>query len=165
MTLLADVAVIGGGPAGSAAARLLASWGQSVIVLARAPRQPPLAESLPPSCVKLFDEIGVRAVMDRVRDPKHGSANRIPLDLTGTEFQRRVWDALRAIPAGERRSYAQIADAIGSPGSSRAVAGACASNRLAVVVPCHRVVRGDGGLSGYKWGVTRKRLLLEKEAK
>ena len=80
------------------------------------------------------------------------------------EFQRRVWDALRAIPAGERRSYAEVAEAIGSPKSSRAVAQACASNRLAVVIPCHRVVRGDGELSGYKWGVQRKRLLLAKES-
>ena len=106
----------------------------------------------------------VRAVLDRVREPMRASSHRIPLDVNGTEFQRRVWDALRAIPAGERRSYAEVAEAIGSPKSSRAVAQACASNRLAVVIPCHRVVRGDGELSGYKWGVQRKRLLLAKEA-
>lgn len=107
-------------------------------------------------------ETWVRAVLDHVRDPKHG-AHRIPLDFSGTEFQRRVWDALRDIPAGKTRSYAQVARAIGEPKASRAVARACASNRLAVVVPCHRVVRGDGDLSGYKWGVARKRLLLSQE--
>jgi len=106
----------------------------------------------------------VRAVLDRVRHPEQQPSNRIPLDLTGTEFQRRVWNALQAIPAGERRSYAQVAHAIGAPGASRAVAQACAGNRVAVVVPCHRVVRGDGQLSGYKWGVDRKRLLLAQES-
>lgn len=105
----------------------------------------------------------VRAVLGRVRDPNH-AGHRIPLDLSGTEFQRRVWDALRAIPAGETRSYAEVARAIGEPKASRAVARACASNRLAIVVPCHRVLRGDGELSGYKWGVARKRLLLSQES-
>jgi len=108
-------------------------------------------------------ETWVRAVLDRVRAPGHGSAHRIPLDLAGTEFQRRVWDALRAIPAGETRSYAEVARAIGEPKASRAVAQACASNRVAVVVPCHRVVRGDGEIAGYKWGVERKRKLLAAE--
>jgi AraC family transcriptional regulator of adaptative response/methylated-DNA-[protein]-cysteine methyltransferase len=110
-------------------------------------------------------ETWVRAVLDRVRDPGHGSAHRIPLDVAGTEFQRRVWDALREIPAGETRSYAEVARAIGEPKASRAVAQACASNRIAVVVPCHRVVRGDGEISGYKWGVERKRKLLAAETK
>jgi AraC family transcriptional regulator of adaptative response/methylated-DNA-[protein]-cysteine methyltransferase len=110
-------------------------------------------------------ETWVRAVLDRVRDPSHGSTHRIPLDLAGTEFQRRVWEALREIPAGETRSYAQVARAIGDPKASRAVAQACASNRIAVVVPCHRVVRGDGEISGYKWGVERKRKLLAAETK
>ena len=110
-------------------------------------------------------ETWVRAVLDRVRDPAHGSTHRIPLDLAGTEFQRRVWDALREIPAGETRSYAEVARAIGEPKASRAVAQACASNRVAVVVPCHRVVRGDGEISGYKWGVERKRKLLAAETK
>jgi len=110
-------------------------------------------------------ETWVRAVLDRVREPGHGSMHRIPLDFAGTEFQRRVWDALRAIPAGETRSYAEVAAAIGEPKASRAVAQACASNRLAVVVPCHRVIRGDGEISGYKWGVERKRRLLSAETK
>jgi AraC family transcriptional regulator of adaptative response/methylated-DNA-[protein]-cysteine methyltransferase len=109
-------------------------------------------------------ETWVRAVLDRVRDPRHASSHRIPLDLAGTEFQRRVWDALRAIPAGERRSYGEIAEAIGLPKATRAVAQACANNRLAVVVPCHRVVRANGEISGYKWGVERKRRLLDAEA-
>ena len=110
-------------------------------------------------------ETWVRAVLDRVRDPGDGSTHRIPLDLGGTDFQRRVWEALRAIPAGETRSYAEVARAIGDPKASRAVAQACASNRVAVVVPCHRVVRGDGQISGYKWGVERKRKLLAAEGK
>jgi AraC family transcriptional regulator of adaptative response/methylated-DNA-[protein]-cysteine methyltransferase len=75
-----------------------------------------------------------------------------------------VWTALRAIPAGATASYAEVATQIGRPGSVRAVAGACAANALAVVIPCHRVVRSDGGLSGYRWGVERKRDLLRKEA-
>jgi AraC family transcriptional regulator, regulatory protein of adaptative response / methylated-DNA-[protein]-cysteine methyltransferase len=88
----------------------------------------------------------------------------LPLDVRGTAFQQRVWQALREIPAGETVSYADIANRIGSPKSVRAVAQACAANVLAVAIPCHRVVRNDGGLSGYRWGVERKRALLEKEA-
>ncbi|MEO6227015.1 MAG: bifunctional DNA-binding transcriptional regulator/O6-methylguanine-DNA methyltransferase Ada [Thermomonas sp.] len=88
----------------------------------------------------------------------------LPLDVRGTAFQQRVWQALRQIPAGQTASYAQIAEAIGAPRSVRAVAGACAANALAVAIPCHRVVRSDGGLSGYRWGVARKRELLEREA-
>lgn len=88
----------------------------------------------------------------------------LPLDVRGTAFQQRVWQALREIPAGETASYRDIADRIGSPGAVRAVAQACAANHLAVAIPCHRVVRNDGGLSGYRWGVERKRALLEKEA-
>jgi AraC family transcriptional regulator of adaptative response/methylated-DNA-[protein]-cysteine methyltransferase len=89
----------------------------------------------------------------------------LPLDIRGTAFQHRVWDALRRIPAGSTASYAEIANAIGAPGSARAVARACASNRIAVAIPCHRVVRSDGSLSGYRGGVDRKRALLAKEAK
>lgn len=87
----------------------------------------------------------------------------LPLDVRGTAFQQRVWQALRRIPAGHTASYAQIAEAIGAPRSVRAVAGACAANTLAVAIPCHRVVRSDGGNSGYRWGVARKRALLERE--
>jgi AraC family transcriptional regulator of adaptative response/methylated-DNA-[protein]-cysteine methyltransferase len=88
----------------------------------------------------------------------------LPLDIRGTAFQQRVWQALREIPAGSTMSYAEIARRIGSPNSVRAVAQACAANLLAVAIPCHRVVRRDGGLSGYRWGVDRKRALLEREA-
>jgi AraC family transcriptional regulator of adaptative response/methylated-DNA-[protein]-cysteine methyltransferase len=87
----------------------------------------------------------------------------LPLDVRGTAFQQRVWQALRSIPAGATASYSEIAKRIGSPGAARAVAQACASNRLAVAIPCHRVVRNDGAISGYRWGVERKRDLLERE--
>jgi AraC family transcriptional regulator of adaptative response/methylated-DNA-[protein]-cysteine methyltransferase len=88
----------------------------------------------------------------------------LPLDVRGTAFQQRVWQALREIPAGTTASYSDIASSIGSPTSVRAVAQACAANALAVAIPCHRVVRNDGGLSGYRWGVERKRALLQREA-
>lgn len=88
----------------------------------------------------------------------------LPLDIRGTAFQQRVWRALGEIPIGSTASYAQIAQRIGSPKAVRAVAQACAANRLAVAIPCHRVVRNDGALSGYRWGVERKRTLLESEA-
>ncbi|SAE97975.1 bifunctional DNA-binding transcriptional dual regulator/O6-methylguanine-DNA methyltransferase [Enterobacter cloacae] len=89
----------------------------------------------------------------------------LPLDIRGTAFQQRVWQALRHIPCGETASYQQVAQAIGQPGAVRAVAGACAANTLAIVIPCHRVVRSDGALSGYRWGTERKALLLKREAK
>jgi AraC family transcriptional regulator of adaptative response/methylated-DNA-[protein]-cysteine methyltransferase len=89
----------------------------------------------------------------------------LPLDIRGTAFQRRVWAALMKIPLGETATYSQIAQQLGVPQAARAVAGACAANPLAVAVPCHRVVRRDGGLSGYRWGVERKRALLERESK
>lgn len=91
-------------------------------------------------------------------------AHALPLDIRGTNFQRLVWQALKEIPVGSTASYAQIAQQIGRPGAVRAVAGACAANHLAVAIPCHRVVRSDGSLSGYRWGVERKRALLHKEA-
>jgi AraC family transcriptional regulator of adaptative response/methylated-DNA-[protein]-cysteine methyltransferase len=87
----------------------------------------------------------------------------LPLDVRGTVFQQRVWQALREIPAGQTASYTEIAKRIGSPTAVRAVAQACATNKLAVAIPCHRVVRNDGALAGYRWGVERKRTLLEKE--
>jgi AraC family transcriptional regulator of adaptative response/methylated-DNA-[protein]-cysteine methyltransferase len=88
----------------------------------------------------------------------------LPLDVRGTAFQQRVWQSLRKIPVGSTASYTDIAQIIGSPKSVRAVAQACGANALAVAIPCHRVVRNDGALSGYRWGVERKRALLEKEA-
>ena len=87
----------------------------------------------------------------------------LPLDVRGTAFQQRVWAALRAIPAGRTASYAEVARAIGAPAAVRAVASACAANSLAVAIPCHRVVRTDGALSGYAWGVARKRALIARE--
>src|SRR5882724_9881742 len=84
----------------------------------------------------------------------------VPLDARGTDFQQRVWLALQDIPAGSTASYTEIASRIGSPKSVRAVAQACAANPIAVAIPCHRVVRSDGALSGYRWGVERKRVLL-----
>lgn len=104
----------------------------------------------------------VAAVADLIDAPTRDP--QLPLDVRGTAFQRRVWSALRAIPRGATASYADIAARIGAPASVRAVAGACAANPLAVVVPCHRVVKRDGGLSGYRWGIERKRALLQREA-
>lgn len=88
----------------------------------------------------------------------------LPLDVRGTAFQQRVWQVLQKIPAGSTMSYSEIAKHMGAPKSARAVAGACAANALAVAIPCHRVVRNDGSLSGYRWGVERKRALLERES-
>jgi AraC family transcriptional regulator, regulatory protein of adaptative response / methylated-DNA-[protein]-cysteine methyltransferase len=96
----------------------------------------------------------------RSRDAR---APALPLDIRGTAFQQRVWRALRDIPPGATATYADVAKSIGAPKSVRAVASACAANTLAVVIPCHRVVRSDGALSGYRWGVDRKRTLLERE--
>jgi AraC family transcriptional regulator of adaptative response/methylated-DNA-[protein]-cysteine methyltransferase len=92
-------------------------------------------------------------------------ALNLPIDVRGTAFQRKVWEALRRIPYGQSRSYGEIAEAVGSPGAVRAVGTACANNPVALVVPCHRVVPKAGGTGGYRWGVDRKRKLLEAEAK
>jgi AraC family transcriptional regulator of adaptative response/methylated-DNA-[protein]-cysteine methyltransferase len=94
-----------------------------------------------------------------------GTGLDLRLDVGGTAFQHRVWQALREIPAGRTATYSEIAGRIGAPAAVRAVAGACAANPLAVAIPCHRVVRTDGSLSGYRWGVERKRTLLEWEAR
>lgn len=101
----------------------------------------------------------VRAVADALA----GKASDVPIDLLGTAFQKKVWDALMKIPKGETRSYAEVAASLGAPRASRAVANACAHNRLAIVVPCHRVVRGDGSLGGYRWGLPMKERLLQRE--
>ncbi|MBC2594468.1 bifunctional DNA-binding transcriptional regulator/O6-methylguanine-DNA methyltransferase Ada [Ruficoccus amylovorans] len=108
-----------------------------------------------------FEQLAAR-VIALVESP--GSGQDLPLDIRGTAFQQRVWQALGQIPAGSTVSYAGLAERIGAAGSARAVAQACAANTLAVVVPCHRVVRTDGSLSGYRWGVERKRRLLERES-
>lgn len=114
----------------------------------------------------------------RIRDPKSlaraqqavleflrgdGSLARLPLDVRGTAFQRKVWEALRGIPRGQTRSYQQIARAIGAPRAVRAVGSACGANPAALVIPCHRALRSDGGLGGYAWGIERKQRLLAIE--
>ncbi len=104
----------------------------------------------------------VAAVVGLVEAP--GTRLDLPLDIRGTAFQQQVWQALRAITPGETASYTTIAQAIGRPGAVRAVARACAGNPLAVAIPCHRVVRTDGALSGYRWGIARKRELIRREA-
>jgi AraC family transcriptional regulator of adaptative response/methylated-DNA-[protein]-cysteine methyltransferase len=104
----------------------------------------------------------VADVVSLVERPSIGT--RLPLDVRGTAFQRRVWQALRHTTPGSTVSYTDIAKRIGMPNSVRAVGRACASNPTAVLIPCHRVVRKDGSLSGYKWGIDRKRTLLEREA-
>jgi AraC family transcriptional regulator of adaptative response/methylated-DNA-[protein]-cysteine methyltransferase len=103
----------------------------------------------------------VARVVGFIEAPQIGLS--LPLDVRGTAFQRRVWLALQEIPIGQTASYAEIAQRIGSPNAVRAVAGACAANNLAVAIPCHRVVRNDGALSGYAWGVERKKTLLDRE--
>ncbi len=103
----------------------------------------------------------VGRVLAWVEHPR--DALELPLDVQGTAFQRQVWDALRAIPRGRTASYAEVARAIGRPGAARAVAAACASNAVALAIPCHRVVRGDGSPSGYRWGAARKAELLRRE--
>ena len=102
----------------------------------------------------------VERVSRLIDTPEH---DELPLDIEGTAFQRRVWQALREIPVGSTVTYTEIACRLGVPKAVRAVAQACAANPLAVLVPCHRVVRRDGGLAGYRWGLERKRLLLARE--
>ena len=101
----------------------------------------------------------LQAVAERLA----GREAEVPVDLLGTGFQQRVWDALMKVPEGETVSYAGLARQLGAPRAARAVASACAHNRIAVVVPCHRVIRGDGSLGGYRWGLPRKQHLLARE--
>lgn len=107
-----------------------------------------------------FEEWAERAL--RLADAP-GSEVPFPLDLQGTPFQRRVWQALQTIPAGETLSYTELAERVGAPGAVRAVASACGRNEIAVAIPCHRVVRSTGELAGYRWGLARKKALLERE--
>ncbi|HEY5961351.1 MAG TPA: methylated-DNA--[protein]-cysteine S-methyltransferase, partial [Polyangiaceae bacterium] len=109
-----------------------------------------------------FEELLARTI--RVTEDPNLAAG-LPLDIRGTAFQQRVWNALREIPVGQTMTYAALARSIGDPKATRAVARACATNSLAVAIPCHRVVRSDGSLSGYRWGIERKQSLLELEAR
>jgi AraC family transcriptional regulator of adaptative response/methylated-DNA-[protein]-cysteine methyltransferase len=113
------------------------------------------------------DDAGLKPILAEVvafvEDPARGLD--LPLDAQGTPFQQRVWQALREIPAGSRASYGQIAERLGAPKEAYAVGEACAANRIAVAIPCHRVVRKDGALAGYRWGFRRKRALLNREAR
>ena len=111
---------------------------------------------------RAFDDIMAK-VIGLVEEPAVGLD--LPLDIRGTAFQHRVWDAIRQIPAGTTATYSDIAERIGMPRAVRAVAAACAANKIAVAIPCHRVVRTDGSLSGYRWRVDRKRKLIAREAK
>jgi AraC family transcriptional regulator of adaptative response/methylated-DNA-[protein]-cysteine methyltransferase len=108
-------------------------------------------------------EAALRGVDGEISLSKRSTAPQV-LDLRGTAFQLKVWQALRRIPHGETRSYSQLARELGDPKATRAVARACATNRVAIVVPCHRVVGASGSLTGYRWGIERKRLLLEAES-
>jgi AraC family transcriptional regulator of adaptative response/methylated-DNA-[protein]-cysteine methyltransferase len=118
-----------------------------------------------PRATLVSDDAGladtVQAVVDFIEEPEVGL--QLPLDLRGTAFQVRVWEALRKIPAGETRSYGELAKMIDAPRAIRAVARSCATNPVSLAVPCHRVIGSDGDLTGYRWGVPRKRALLEKE--
>jgi AraC family transcriptional regulator, regulatory protein of adaptative response / methylated-DNA-[protein]-cysteine methyltransferase len=113
------------------------------------------------------DADGLRHIADcvvqEVDNPDTDQGSDLSLDIQGTEFQKAVWAALRSIPAGETRSYAELATLAGRPSAVRAAGSACARNAFAVLVPCHRVVRSDGDLGGYAWGLDRKRRLLERE--
>jgi AraC family transcriptional regulator, regulatory protein of adaptative response / methylated-DNA-[protein]-cysteine methyltransferase len=103
----------------------------------------------------------VKQILSHIENPFQGF--KLPLDIQGTAFQQKVWQALREIPAGSTASYSEIAEKIDKPKAARAVARACASNRIAVAIPCHRVVKQSGELGGYRWGVERKRALLNRE--
>ena len=119
-----------------------------------------------PDAVLVEDESGLGDVLGRLAaliDHPEGLMD-FALDLQGSDFEVKVWEALRLIPAGETTTYGEIADRLGVPRQAREVGEACAANRLAIVVPCHRVVKKDGSISGYRWGVRRKRTLLEREA-
>jgi AraC family transcriptional regulator, regulatory protein of adaptative response / methylated-DNA-[protein]-cysteine methyltransferase len=120
-----------------------------------------------PKANLIGDEAGyqelVAKVVGLIEQP--GTSLDLPLDVRGTAFQQRVWNALRQIPPGTTATYTQIAKKIGMPKAVRAVAQACGANALAVAIPCHRVIKNDGSLSGYRWGVDRKRALLEREAR
>jgi AraC family transcriptional regulator of adaptative response/methylated-DNA-[protein]-cysteine methyltransferase len=135
-------------------------FGESVADLEQA-----LVREFPAATIQR-DDAALRPWVDALVRYLHGRQPQLdlPLDVQATAFQSRVYEALRAIPYGGTRSYSQVAQAIGQPTAVRAVAHACAANPVALVIPCHRVVRDDGSLGGYRWGVERKRALLAQEA-
>ncbi len=110
------------------------------------------------------DARGLARWIRALRQCLRSGCPKVPLDVNATKFQRRVWSVLRRIPPGQTLTYAQVARKCGRPRAARAVARVCATNPVALLVPCHRVVRSDGGLGGYRWGTSRKRLLLQYEA-
>jgi AraC family transcriptional regulator of adaptative response/methylated-DNA-[protein]-cysteine methyltransferase len=118
-----------------------------------------------PKAIRIEDAEALAGALDEVKAILAGKRGSLPLDERGTDLQRGVWAALREIPAGRTVSYADVARSIGRPTAMRAVAQACGANPIAVITPCHRVVRADGGLTGYRWGVERKAALLAREAR
>lgn len=153
----------------SLGAILVATTVRGVCAIALGNEPKPLIEALrhrfsKATLVEMDPELAnlVARVIRCVDDPL-GDSGDLPLDVRGTAFQQRVWQALRQIPPGATTTYAELAVRIDRPGAARAVAGACAANPVAVVIPCHRVIRGDGGLGGYRWGIERKQALLKRE--
>ncbi|MDY0975365.1 bifunctional DNA-binding transcriptional regulator/O6-methylguanine-DNA methyltransferase Ada [Massilia sp. CFBP9012] len=153
----------------SLGAILVAATGRGICAILMGDQPEPLVEDLQarfPKAELRGAEEGfertVALVIGLVEQPRIGL--ELPLDVRGTAFQQRVWQALRAIPSGQTVTYAELAERVGVPDGARAVAGACAANPVAVAIPCHRVVRTGGALSGYRWGIERKRTLLEREA-
>lgn len=144
--------------------------GVCAVLLGDDPRalQAELEREFPRAALQRVDDGRDEFLAPRVREVADALARggtSVPVELVGTAFQHRVWEALMKIPAGQTRTYAELAQDIGQPRAARAVARACAGNRVAVLVPCHRIVRGDGSLGGYRWGLPRKQALLENEAR
>lgn len=149
---------------------ILVAWGErgiSAIDLGDNPEELAVAfQRRFPEAVMIEGEPEIESLLSRVArfvENPTGTLD-LPLEISGTAFEQRVWAALRTIPPGETASYGEIARRIGAPTAARAVARACAANRLAVAIPCHRVVGHDGALTGYRWGIERKRALLAREA-
>ena len=149
---------------------LIAATNRGICSIQFAPTDGELIEGLKrefPFAARKPDESGlqswVSALVAHMRGQDLNSAAALPLDIRATAFQRRVWTYLQSIPFGTTKTYSQVAQAIGAPTACRAVARACATNPVAIAIPCHRVVRGDGSTSGYRWGVERKKALLEME--
>ena len=147
---------------------LIAATERGICAIQFAPSDGELIEGLKrefPFATRKPDEGGLQAWATVLLDKMTGREldTDLPLDIRATAFQRRVWTYLQSIPFGSTRSYGEVAKAIGQPTASRAVARACATNPVAVAIPCHRVVREDGNISGYRWGVERKKTLLKME--